>query len=83
MIREPARYWFRRKRGRLGWGYTPISLEGWLVVLAFLVICYVGDSMLTVHIGMSVVWAPIIWVMVNIVALFAIIIAKAEPKPKA
>jgi len=30
-----ARLWFRAKR--YGWGWTPASIEGWLVMAAFLV----------------------------------------------
>jgi hypothetical protein len=81
-VRQPARYWFRRKRNILGWGWTPISIEGWLVLAAFLVIVYGGNYISTAHLGMSVVWAPIIWAVINIVALIAIVVAKAEPVPK-
>ena len=35
-----SQYWFRKRRGLfsrdLGWGWTPISLEGWLVVLGMI-----------------------------------------------
>jgi hypothetical protein len=34
------RYWFRKRRGikskDLGWGWVPISWEGWIVVLEFI-----------------------------------------------
>ena len=32
----PDRPWFKARR--YGWGWTPVSVEGWLVVWAFLVL---------------------------------------------
>lgn len=82
IVREPARYWFRSKRGLFGWGYTPISIEGWLVLAGFLAVVYAGNYVSTKHLGMSDVWAPIIWTFVNIIALMVIVVVKCEPKPK-
>lgn len=35
-------YWFRKRRGLLskdlGWGWTPIALEGWLTVLGLVAV---------------------------------------------
>lgn len=31
---NPERYWFKRKL--FGWGWVPATIEGWLVILAFL-----------------------------------------------
>jgi hypothetical protein len=37
-----TKYWFRRRKGLfskdLGWGWIPISIEGWLVIVATLAI---------------------------------------------
>ena len=35
------KYWFRRREGLfskdLGWGYIPISIEGWISVIVFII----------------------------------------------
>ena len=37
-----TQYWFRKRRGLftkdLGWGWRPISLEGWLITLGFVIL---------------------------------------------
>ncbi len=72
------RYWFRRRRGLrsrdLGWGYVPISWEGYLIVIFFILAVisaiiysfyYFGDSFesavwITVSIAVSIIAIVII-----------------------
>lgn len=35
---NPERYWFKRKL--YGWGWTPATKEGWLVIIAYLTIVF-------------------------------------------
>ena len=39
-----TRLWFRAKR--YGWGWTPASVEGWLVMAAFMVAVVIGGGVL-------------------------------------
>ncbi len=43
-----TKYWFRRRKGLftkdLGWGWTPISLEGWAVVTITLILIFLSYS---------------------------------------
>jgi phage shock protein PspC (stress-responsive transcriptional regulator) len=36
MQNNPQKFWFKRKR--IGWGWAPCSLEGWLVLLIYLIL---------------------------------------------
>lgn len=39
-MKSENKYWFKRKR--YGYGWTPSSKEGWLLILAYLVIITMG-----------------------------------------
>ena len=67
------KYWFRRRAGLksrdLGYGYVPVSWEGWIIVLFFILVFaglvfyfinYIGDSLdsgiwLTVSLAATIV----------------------------
>jgi len=38
-----AGYWFGPRSGRLGWGWTPVSWQGWLVTAGFVVAAVVAE----------------------------------------
>ena len=42
-----TKYWFRKRRGLLspdlGWGWVPISKEGWFVVIAFILFIIINQ----------------------------------------
>ena len=42
-MRESKDYWFKRRR--YGWGFFPVTLQGWLVILVFLIIAVVDGLM--------------------------------------
>lgn len=39
-MKSKNKYWFKRKR--YGYGWTPSSLEGWLLIVAYLAIVILG-----------------------------------------
>jgi uncharacterized membrane protein HdeD (DUF308 family) len=39
-MKNESKYWFKRKR--YGYGWTPSSKEGWLLILAYLVVVIFG-----------------------------------------
>jgi hypothetical protein len=43
-----TRLWFTRRR--YGWGWTPVTIEGWLVVFAFAVLVAAGAVVYATHI---------------------------------
>ena len=45
MKEHPKEYWFKRKR--YGWGWTPATLEGWLVIAAFVALIVFGSSLMS------------------------------------
>jgi hypothetical protein len=44
------KYWFRKRRGLfspdLGWGWVPITREGWLVVLAYVIFVTINSFLI-------------------------------------
>ena len=38
---EPQRLWFRAKR--FGWGWTPATKEGWLVLFVYIILFVLGE----------------------------------------
>lgn len=55
--------WFKARR--YGWGWTPVSIEGWLVLIAFLVLVFVsaGFFVYRVRMGADVRYATILFVL--------------------
>ena len=41
---NPNNYWFKRKR--YGWGFAPVSWQGWIVVIDFVVLAVGGAILL-------------------------------------
>jgi len=58
MSERPKEYWFKRKR--YGWGWVPATIEGWLVVAAFLVLLFLGSSLMK---GSNTAAAVVCWVL--------------------
>ena len=50
-----SKYWFRKRQGieskDLGWGWVPISWEGWLVVVGFIGLIVAVAIVFSVTIG--------------------------------
>ena len=41
---NPNNYWFKRKR--YGWGFTPVTWQGWLVIVDFIILAIGGAILL-------------------------------------
>ncbi len=75
-------YWFKRRR--YGWGWTPVTWQGWLTIIAFVAIVVGGgftlqdvpDGEFTKEVGIY-----LIVVLVSAIALVRIGFAKG-PKPR-
>jgi len=69
-------YWFRRRRGLLswdlGWGWIPISIEGWLITGLFIAVAYVifEKSLINKWIGLT-----------TLILIFAFIADKKTQEP--
>jgi hypothetical protein len=76
---NPQGLWFKRKL--YGWGWTPVKWQGWLVMLAAVVLIIWNG----VALGEEPAQTALIWFFVKLVAivsaLFAICYAKGE-EPK-
>lgn len=42
MSENPRAYWFKRRR--YGWGWFPVSWQGWLVVTVYLAVVLAGSA---------------------------------------
>ncbi len=75
-------YWFRTKR--YGWGWTPATIEGWLVLAAFAV-GVAADSVVLFHrLRAGVGHRPAmtmfyLWIAILVVALAAVCWKTGEP----
>ena len=74
--------WFKARS--YGWGWTPASAEGWIVMAVFLAVV-IGSVLYLVHrlrsgadVG-STIAVFVIWNIVLVALLFAIAWAKGEP----
>jgi hypothetical protein len=77
-----AKLWFRAKR--YGWGWTPATLEGWLVIAGFVALIVVGAVVYVhqVRAGADRSLAAVLfglWVALLIGGVAAIGYAKGEP----
>jgi hypothetical protein len=70
-MRVTSKPWFGPKRS-LGWGWTPVHWEGWLVIGAFIVLLLV--SVVELHGAISV-----IAVTVLVFALLAVCLLTGDP----
>lgn len=78
------RYWFRRRRGLrsrdLGWGYVPISREGYLIVIFFVLAVISAVSYSFYYFGDS--FESTIWITVSIAVSIIAIVIIGEIKSK-
>ena len=78
---NPEGYWFKRKL--YGWGWTPATWQGWLVVAIFILYLTVGS----LGLGSNPVLGDMstklfVWKIVLSVALLIMICYKKGEKPK-
>jgi hypothetical protein len=69
------RYWFLAKRYGWGWGF-PITWQGWLVFVAFLILVVVGAFLLPPR---QMLLAYLIYVAVLSIGLLGVCWLKGEP----
>lgn len=77
---NPQKYWFKRKL--YGWGWTPVTWQGWLVLLVY--VCLILLLSLTVDEGASsnrIVFTFLVPLAVLTLALLLITYKKGE-KPR-
>ncbi len=70
------RYWFRRKR--IGWGLEPGSREGWIAMIAFVIVDTGGTFLLMPFFVHSRPWLLIVWAFGWLAFFLAFVIAKGE-----
>jgi hypothetical protein len=80
------KYWFRKRRGikskDLGWGWVPISWEGWLVLLAlFVLIGIVGFGMSIFSDEVTIVDVLLFLVVSGMLVFFAAVVSKGKASP--
>jgi hypothetical protein len=77
-----TKLWFKARS--FGWGWTPVSVEGWVVVVVFLVLVLAGTAIFMYQIrggadqGLATV-LYLAWVALLVGALVAIGYATGEP----
>jgi hypothetical protein len=54
----PGRPWFGRKR--IGWGMRPISWQGWLLTVVYMIAIYAAVRLLAAHHGALFVGALVV-----------------------
>lgn len=68
---NPNHYWFRRKV--FGWGWTPATIEGWIVVVVFVgALLWTGFSMAQ---GPEPTEEEILWFLAKVASYVIILIA--------
>ena len=79
---EYPQYWFKRKR--FGWGWVPVTWQGWVVTLAFVVALIVAAAQLPTQ-PQKPTWEQIFRFVIiavpSVTGFFAIAYAKA-PHPR-
>ena len=69
-----TRLWFRARA--YGWGWTPVTIEGWLVVIAFLVALAAITAVFVYQVRHGAVQGPaILWFLAALAVLSGILIA--------
>jgi uncharacterized membrane protein YhaH (DUF805 family) len=74
-----AGYWFRRKRH--GWGWTPASRQGWVVVVALVVVVTVAGTFLGEDASSGAVLAYLVLVALAVIVLVLVATATG-PRPR-
>ncbi len=71
-------YWFRRREEN--WGFTPVSWQGWTVLIGLGVLLIGGAIAATVVPGNLVELLLVVWIVVLVYIAWRIAAAKAPPK---
>lgn len=79
MNTNPGRYWFKRRR--FGWGWTPVTREGWLVIVAFMIALVGGAVLVGDRMEESGWWmaAWLTWAAAWVIALLILTARHAPP----
>ncbi len=72
---DQPRYWFRAKRYGWGWG-LPMAREGWIVLIAWLMIVLAVTPMLAVH---RHIISLVVFTLAMAAGLIAVCYLKGEP----
>lgn len=79
-----TRPWFRAKR--YGWGWTPASVEGWLVMAAFLVAVVIDSAVLIYRVRHSIgrrqALVPFYAVLGGLVVALLVVCWKTGERPR-
>lgn len=75
-------YWFKRRR--YGYGWTPVSWQGWLVIIVFIVIVVSGSVVLGDTPRNTLSSEALIYVALLLIAVILLIFisSKKGPSPK-
>jgi len=79
------KYWFRKRRGLfsrdLGWGFVPISKEGWMMVGALIVLMFGGTNYIMNKFNEKISGFILIGYVLVVIVIFSVIAAnKSEEK---
>lgn len=81
---NPKHYWFKRKL--YGWGWFPATIEGWIVVLAFILVTILNGFYFSYNFEMNNLsyldWGIFFGVLIFSVIILIIISYKKGEKPK-
>ena len=73
-------YWFKRRSE--SWGFTPVTWQGWTVVIGMGVLLIAGAIIATAIPGTTIELVLILWIVALCWGGLRIMIAKAPPKDK-
>ena len=81
-----TRYWFRKRKGLMskdmGWGWMPISWEGWAVIAVFIAILLLSSLILIVFNGKPNSIDIIFFILIVAVSMTAaVLISWKKSKP--
>ncbi len=81
-----TKYWFRKRKGLMskdmGWGWMPISWEGWAVMIIFIAILLLSSLILLVFNGKPTYIDIIFFILIIAVSLAAaVLISWKKSKP--
>jgi len=77
-----TKLWFKARR--YGWGWTPVSIEGWVVLIVFVVLVATGAAIYASHIKSApdralATFLYLLWIALLSAGLIAIAYATGEP----
>ena len=81
-MEKEKKLWFKRRR--YGWGWTPVTWQGWLAIIIYLLALFLGMEIIKKYSGVGEPVATYIflgWVLV-ITAVLVIISLLKGPKPR-